>query len=336
MPALYVKARQDRRVKRGHLWLYSNEVDVKRTPLDAFEPGDAVDVRSNAGELIGRATVSPNNLICERLFSRAADATLDVPLFETRIRRALALRETAFSTPHYRLVHADGDLLPGLILDRFGDVIVAQIGTAGVERGRDQLLEALENVCTPSAVLWRNDARARTLEGLNAYVEVAAGALPREVTAIEGDLRFVVDPVGGQKTGWYYDQRANRSDFVRWVRGKRVLDVFSYVGGWSVAAAKAGAASVTAVDSSEQAVASVLTNAEANGVSVDALRADASAALKQLRAQGAEFDVIVLDPPALITRRKDVQAGLKHYRALNQSAARLLAPDGILVSCSCS
>ncbi|MEM7378168.1 MAG: class I SAM-dependent rRNA methyltransferase [Pseudomonadota bacterium] len=336
MATLFLKPRQDRRIKRGHLWVYSNEVDVSRSPLDDFAAGDTVDVVTHAGDRLGRATVNPHTLVCARLFSRDAGATLDPAFFEKRLRAAMAVRAAAFPTPHYRLVHADGDLLPGLVIDRYDDVLVAQLGSAGMDRARDELLTALQSVLQPSTVVWRNDARARRLEGLDQSVDIASGPHPGRVSVIEGGLQFGIDPMAGQKTGWFYDQRANRLAFRRWAPGRRVLDLFSYVGAWAVGAAAAGAASVTAVDSSEHALEALARNAGANGVDVETRLGDALAILKQLRESGERYDVVVLDPPALITRRKDARAGLKHYHTLNQHAVRLLEPGGILVSCSCS
>jgi len=333
---LVLKARQDRRVRHGHLWVYSNEVDVKRTPLDAFRPGDEVNVLSHNGEFLARATVNPNTLVCARVYGRKPDQPLNTTLLQARIQQALTVRETAFDTPHYRLVHGEGDLLPGLVVDRFGEHVVVQLGTAGLERVRDDLLAALENTLSPAGILFRNDSRARDMEGLTEEVVVASGDVPDRVEVVEGGLRFAVDPHRGQKTGWFYDQRPNRQALRQWVRGKRVLDLFSYVGAWSLAAAHGGATEVVAVDSSASAMASLSENAQINQLAVDARTGDALAVLKQLRESGEQFDVVVLDPPALIKRRKDHRAGLKHYHALNQNAVRVLAPGGVLVSCSCS
>ncbi len=336
MPDLVLKARQERRIRHGHLWVFSNEVDVKRTPLDAFEPGDEANVLAQNGEFLGRATVNPNTLVCARIYARKPDQPLDTALLTSRFEQALALRSTAYSTPHYRLVHGEGDLLPGLVVDRFDGTLVAQLGTAGLERVRESVVEALNAVVKPSGVLFRNDSRARDLEGLAHEVAVASGTVPELVEAVENGVRFAIDARLGQKTGWFFDQRPNREALRQWVRGKRVLDVFSYVGAWSLSAAAGGAASVTAVDSSSTALAALDANASANGLAVETVLGDALAVLKQLRESGEAFDVVVLDPPALIKRRKDQRAGLKHYHALNQHAARLMRPGGVLISCSCS
>ncbi|HYM47213.1 MAG TPA: class I SAM-dependent rRNA methyltransferase, partial [Burkholderiaceae bacterium] len=251
---------------------------------------------------------------------------------------ALSLRERLFDTPYYRLAFGDSDALPGLVVDRYGDVCVAQITTAGMERLKNEIVAALEKVIKPRAILWRNDASVRELENLPSYVEPALGEVPETITLEENGTKFEVPLAGGQKTGWFYDQRMNHLRARAYVRDLRVLDVFSYLGGFGVQAAHAGAASVVCVDSSQKAADFIQRNATLNGVGekVQVVVDDAFEALRRLRTERERFDVVVLDPPAFIKRKKDIKEGTEAYRRLNQMAMQVLAKDGILISCSCS
>jgi len=338
LPTLRIKKKQERRLRAGHLWVYSNEVDVAATPLTGFEPGEAVRIEDHGGKALGCGYVNPHSLICARLVSRDPAQVLDKSLLVHRLNVALSLRERLFAEPYYRLVYGDSDALPGLVVDRFGDILVAQITTAGMERLREEVLTALEQVLKPRAVLWRNDSGIRAMEGLDSYVEDALGTVPEHVGVVENGVRFEAAPREGQKTGWYYDHRMNRARMQPYVRERRVLDVFSYVGAWGVQAAAAGAAAVTCVDASARALEGVLHNAELNGVAerMDGVQGDAFDALKALRAEGEKYDVLILDPPAFIKRKKDAKEGLLAYRRINQLALQLLARDGVLISASCS
>jgi 23S rRNA (cytosine1962-C5)-methyltransferase len=251
---------------------------------------------------------------------------------------ALSLRERVFGEPFYRLVHAESDALPGLVVDRFGDVLAVQLNTAGMDAMRAEVIDALVKVLKPTAIVLRNDSSSRQLEGLPSAVEVVHGTLPEAVEIVENGTRFRVPLLEGQKTGWFFDHRDNRARMQRYVRGARVLDVFSYVGGWGVQAAVAGAKEVTCVEVSEVALERVGENAALNGVDdrVSGLLGDAFEALKALRQDRERFDVVVLDPPAFIKRKKDVTQGVQAYRRINQAAMQLLGKDGILVSASCS
>jgi 23S rRNA (cytosine1962-C5)-methyltransferase len=335
---LRLKPNQDRRLRAGHLWIYSNEVDTKATPLKAFELGEPVVVQSAKGKFLGHGYVNPNSLICARLVSRDPEHLLDQSLIVHRLNIALALRERYYARPYYRLVFGEADGLPGLVVDRYGEHLVVQITTAGMEALRDQVLAALLKVLKPASVLWRNDSSIRELEGLERYIEVAHGEVPDRIEVLEGDCRFEVSTMEGQKTGWFYDQAANRDLLMPQVAGKKLLDVCSYVGAWGVRAAGAGAETVTCVDVSRSALEQVESNAALNGVSerVKTLRADAFDALRQLKASGEKFDVVVLDPPAFIKRKKDLKEGTLAYRRLNEAAMGLLVRDGLLVTASCS
>jgi 23S rRNA (cytosine1962-C5)-methyltransferase len=317
--------------------VFSNEVDVRVTPLTDFEPGSLVEVQDARGAPMGTAYVNPRSLIAARLVSRQRNRPLDGDLLRRRIARALALRESLFARPFYRLVYGEGDGLPGLIVDRFGSVLVAQVTTAGMERVSEQIVDALREVVGPTGILLRNDTSGRALEGLESYVRPAFGEVPDVLEVEENGVRFHA-PVTGQKTGWFYDHRMNRARMAAYVRGRRVLDVFSYVGGWGVQAAAAGASEVVCVDASAPALEFVARSAALNGAAerVSTRRADAFDALMRLGADGERFGVVVLDPPAFIKRKKDAKAGEEAYRRANQLAMELLEPDGILVSASCS
>ncbi len=336
LPELRLKPREDRRLAAGHLWVFSNEVDTSHTPLTGLSADCCVRVVSHAGRFLGYASVSPQALICARILGRDPAYPPARALFVHRLQVALALRERLYGSPYYRLVHGEADGLPGLVLDRFGDVIVGQTGTAGMESLQSEIQAALEKVLRPQTIIWKNDTGARDLEGLPRYTRTALGEAVERVEVEENGVRFQVPVVGGQKTGWFYDQAANRRSFLKYVPGARVLDVFSYVGAWGLAAARAGASAVSCVDASSKALDLLRSAAVANELDVDCHQGDAFEVLAGLKEAGARYDVVVVDPPAFIKRRRDIGKGLAAYRKLNQMAMQLLSRDGILVSCSCS
>jgi 23S rRNA (cytosine1962-C5)-methyltransferase len=337
-PALYLKRGEDARLRGGHLWVFSNEVDVKRSPLTGFEPGEACVIVDAHDKPLGIGYVNPNSLICARLVNRNLDHALDRSLIVHRLKVALSLRERLYGEPYYRLVFGESDALPGLTVDRFGEVIVAQATTAGMERLKDDVTAAIAKVIKPAALVWKNDAAIRALEHLPEYSDAGMQVLPVSLVVREGGLEFEIDPVGGQKTGWFYDQRANRDLLAPYVRGARVLDMFSYLGAWGLRAAAAGAKQVICVDASASAVAAITRNAQRNGLTdrVTAVRADAFEYLKAQRAAREHFDVVILDPPAFVKRKKDFAEGRIAYRRINEMAMQILARDGILITCSCS
>lgn len=333
---LRLKKNEDRRLRAGHVWTFSNEVDIQATPLTAFEPGQPVVIEAADGRALGTGYVNPHSLICARLVSRDPGYVLDQSLLVHRLNVALSLRTRLFPEPYYRLVFGEGDGLPGLVVDRYGDVCVAQISTAGMERVKDEIVAALAKVLKPRAILWRNDTSSRALEGLPSYVEPALGEVPEMARIAENGVAFDVPLREGQKTGWFFDQRMNRTRMRAYAAGARVLDVFSYIGAWGVQAASAGASHVTCIDSSPKAAGWLRANAALNGQPVDVIEADAFDALRRLRADHEKFDLVIVDPPAFIKRKKDVREGTQAYRRLNQMALQLVAKDGYLVSASCS
>jgi 23S rRNA (cytosine1962-C5)-methyltransferase len=338
LSSLRLKKHADRRLKAGHLWLYSNEIDTGATPLKGLEPGQQVVVEAANGKALGVAYVNPNSLICARLVSREPTQGLDRSLLVHRLNQALALRQRLFAAPYYRLVHGEGDLLPGLVIDRFGDTLVVQLNTAGMQAVLPELLDALDKVLAPVTVVLRNDTSGRRQEGLELGVEVVKGEVSDPVLLEENGVRFAAPVLDGQKTGWFYDHRVNRAWLNPLVAGKRVLDLFSYVGGWGVQAAANGAREVLCVDASAAALERVAENAALNGVheQVAVGEGDAFEALAALKADGEQFDVVILDPPAFIKKRKDIPNGERAYGKLNREAIRLLGRDGLLLSASCS
>jgi 23S rRNA (cytosine1962-C5)-methyltransferase len=335
LPALRLKRNEDRRLHAGHLWIFSNEVDAQQTPLTKFTAGELVRVVAHNDRALGLAYVNPKSLISARLLE-----TWQIPdaaWLAARIRGALALRERLYAKPYYRAVYGESDGLPGLVIDRFGTACVVQIGTAGMERLKPQIQQAVQEVLGCESLLFRNDGATREMEGLPSYVESGLGTFEELATVIEDDLTFRVPLAEGQKTGWFFDQAWNRRALTKYVRpGSRMLDVFAYAGAWGVRAAHAGARDVLCVDSSAAALDMAAANAVANRVALNTVKGDAFDVLQNLAAENARFDVVVVDPPAFAKRKKDLPKALAAYKRLNQLAIQLIAPDGTLVSCSCS
>ncbi len=337
-PAIRLKKDQERRMLAGHCWVYSNEVDTEATPLKAFEPGQPVEVISQSGRWLGFGYVNPHSLICARVVSHDRRRPLTPSLWVQRLRSALELRERLYRRPFYRLVFGESDGLPGLVVDRYGDLLSVQITTAGMDRARAEILTALEQVLRPQTIILRNDTKVRELEGLTLEVETVLGEAPDQLELTENDTRFLVSPLSGQKTGWFYDQAENRARLARFGVPNRVLDVCSYVGAWGVQAAVAGAEEVVCVDSSPAALEQVGENADRNGVvaRISGLQGDAFDVLRVLREQEERFDLVILDPPAFIKRRKDEKEGAQAYQRLNRLGLELLENGGLLVTSSCS
>ncbi len=338
LPSLRLKANAERRLRAGHLWVYSNEIDTAATPLSLFQAGDQAILEASNGKALGVVAVSPQNLICARLLSRDVKHPLDKSLLVHRLNVALSLREQLFDKPFYRLVYGDSDFLPGLVVDRFGDYLVVQMASATMENHKQDLIEALIKVLKPAGILLKNDSNARDAEGLARYIETAHGQVPEWIALEENGVKFEAPVQDGQKTGWFYDHRLNRARLASYVKGKRVLDLFSYIGGWGVQAAVFGASEVMCVDGSVLALDGVERNAALNNVEEKIIcgEGDVFEVLKELKAAEERFDVVIVDPPAFIKRKKDLKNGEAAYRRLNEQAMRLLDKDGILVSASCS
>lgn len=336
---LVLKKSEDKRLRAGHLWVFSNEVDTRRSPLVAFEPGQTADVIDAAGRAVGTALISPHSLICARLISRRPGVVPDPDWFAARIASALALRQQQYGEPYYRLVFGESDGLPGLVIDRFGEYLVAQANTVGMEQLRGVIEQALVQVLQPTGLLWRNDAAVRELEGLKRVVEPGLGRLPGQLQVVEGGLSFAFEPMSAQKTGWYYDQQHNRQRALPLLAGlEQVADIYAYHGAWGLGAAALGAAGVVCVDSSQAAVNAIRANGMANDLAdrISAVQADAERWLTDRLAAGEQFDAVIVDPPAFAPRARDVKPALSAYRRVNEKALRLVRPGGLLISCSCS
>ena len=336
LQVLRLKSNSDRRLRSGHLWVYSNEVDTKLSPLSAFKVGEQAIVENASGKTLGVVVMNPQSLVCARLVSRDIEHRLDKSLLVHRLNIALSLRERLFTAPFYRLVHAEGDLLPGIEVDRFGDILVVQITAACMEPHKDIILEALLQVCKPTGVLWRNDSNTRDAEGLERYLEVAFGEVPEWVQLLEKDLVYNAPLLQKKALGWNYDQRFNRLQAAVYCTDKRVLSVYSDVGSWAIPAALAGATEVLCADASAQALDALESNAELNDIGETLLCAegDVLETLQALKRDEERFDVIIVDPPAFIKRKKDQKTGEAGYRKLYEHCIRLLNRDGILICSS--
>lgn len=317
---------------RGRPWIFSNQLrfDARTRALPA---GAVVRVAEPSGRVIGLYHFNPRSLIAARLLTRNADRKIDAGFFAERLGRALALRSALFDRPYYRLCHAEGDNLPGLVVDRYADVLVVQPNSAGMMTATDLICDALEQLLKPSAILLSADGPAREQEGLAPVAELARGAAT-DVRVEENGVVFAVDPLGGQKTGWFYDHRANRAFAARLAQGRSMLDLYTYAGGFGLAAARAGAARVTLVDRSAQSLALAGQSAQANGLAaVECVDADV---FGWLDAGPERRDIVVADPPAFAKTRKDVPAALKGYAKLARLAATAVADQGFLCLASCS
>ncbi len=333
---LRLKPGGDRRLLTGHPWIYSNEIDM--TPAaKALPAGGVVTLLRNDGKPLGTAFFNPKPLISARLLSRNPAATIDTDFLRTRLQRALAMRERLIGVPHYRLAHAEADGLPGAVIDRYDDVIVIQAAGAGMEQLANPLAEALEALIKPRAILMRGDGPAREMEGLPAYSRMLKGEIDGPVPVQEYQARFLADPREGQKTGWFFDQRDNRALVARFAAGRRVLDLYSYMGGFGIQSALAGAQSVLAVDRSDLALRTAQASAEQNGVAARFAteRAEVFEFLEGA-APATTYDVVVADPPAFVKSKKDFNQGARAYRKLARLSAARVAPGGILFIASCS
>ena len=336
-PTITLRKGSQRRALAGHPWIYSNEIEM--TPAaKALPPGQVVRVKAGDGRPIGTALFNSHSLIAGRLLDADPHLAIDALFLARRLERALALRERLFDKPFYRLIHAEADGLPGVVLDRFGDALVLQTNSAGMERLLDALADAIDRVLKPQALLLRNDSPARKLEGLEPYVRMLSGALEGPLSLEENGVRFLADPREGQKTGWFFDQRENRARVAALAKGLRVLDVYSYCGGFALTAAAAGASEVTAVDRSEAALALAEQAAAQNGLAERCRfrRADAFTELEAMTRAKQNFDIVVADPPAFVKSKKDLGQGARAYRKLARLSAECVRPGGFLFIASCS
>jgi len=338
LPTVLLRAGEDRRVRAGSPWAFSNEI-LMDAETKALPPGSLATLRAPGGEALGLVTFNPHSLIAGRVLSSNPEATVDALFLGRRLAQAAALRDRLIGVPFYRLIHAEADGLPGVIVDRFGDALVVQVNTAGMELLTPVLLEALEAELSPKTIVLKNDSPVRELEGLKREVVIAKGEAADAIELIENGARFVADLSGGQKTGWFYDQRDNRRFTAGFAKDASVLDVYSYSGGFGVLAAKQGAKSVICIDRSATALDAARRSAKLNGVDkvVSFEKSEAFEALEKLAGTSAKkFDVVICDPPAFVKSRKDLKTGAQGYRKLVRLAAPLVARGGFLFVASCS
>jgi 23S rRNA (cytosine1962-C5)-methyltransferase len=335
-PVVRLRPKEGRRARSGAPWIFSNEIEMS-AKTKALKPGTLVSVIGADEREFGTGYFNAQSLIGIRLLEKEKDAPIDAAFFAKRLKRALALRTALYDAPFYRLVHAEGDDLPGLTIDRFGDTLSVQITTAGMERLLDPLLAALDQVIAPKTVVLRNDAPSRGLEGLDNYVRNAKGDAAR-ITVEENNVRYFADLSSGQKTGWYYDQRDNHAFMASLAKGKTVLDAYCYAGGFGLAAAKAGAKDVTGIDSSQAALTLAEEAAAANKLSSKAsfVKADVFEELERLWTAKESFGIVIADPPPFVKAKKDLEPGAKAYRKLARLSANVTAPGGFLFLASCS
>lgn len=337
LPSVTLKPHGQKRLERGHPWVYSNEVEMDGD-AKAVAPGGLVRLCDAQGRYRATAFFNRHPLIAARVLTLDESVPIDAAFLARRLRRALGIRERLIGVPYYRLAHAEADGLPGVVVDRFGDALTVQVNTAGMELLTPQLIDALNAVVAPTTIVLRNDSAVRRLEQLPESVAVVQGHLDGAVTLEENGARFFADLQGGQKTGWFYDQRDNRAWAARLARGMRVLDCYAFAGGFTVQAALAGAAEVVSVDRSEGALDLAARAAEANGVAGRCrfLRAEVFQELQRQADAGERYGLVIVDPPAFVKSRKDLAQGLKGYRKMVRLAAPLVAEGGYLLAASCS
>jgi 23S rRNA (cytosine1962-C5)-methyltransferase len=336
-PTITLLPGRQKRAEGGHPWIYSNEIAMDAA-AKSLPAGGLVTVRKPDGKGLGVATFNAHPLVSARLLTRDATQKIDRTFLARTLRRALALRERLFPEPFYRLIHAEADGLPGLVVDRFGKALVCQFNTAGMALLEEDVLAGLDQVLAPEVVVLRNDSSARLAEGLSNEVRVAKGSVEGPVELIENGARFEADLLGGQKTGWFFDQRANRRFMSRLARDLRVLDLYTFAGGFAVEAALAGAREVVGIDRSEPALALAKAAAIRNGVAERCTfrRGEAFAEMERLAQEDERFEMVIADPPAFIKTKKDVGAGLRGYRKLAHLAGAIVAKGGFLFLASCS
>jgi 23S rRNA (cytosine1962-C5)-methyltransferase len=324
-------------LRRGAPWAYSDQLVLDRRTR-SIPAGALVELQDAERRLLGLAAFNPGSKIAARMLDPDPGAEVDVAWLAARLRRALALRTTLFDAPYYRLVHAEADGLPGVIIDRYGDAAAIQPNAAWAERRIGPLAEALQTVSGLTTVVKNGGGRARGLEGLPDETVVLCGALDGPVAVPMNGATYFADLLGGQKTGIFYDQRPNHAFAARLGQDRHVLDVFAHTGGFGLAALAAGAASALAVDGSATALELAARGAVAGGAAArfGARRGDAFDVMAALAGEGARFGLVACDPPAFAPNKAALEAGLRAYERVARLAAPLVEPDGFLVLCSCS
>ena len=337
-PILRLKPKSDpRRIRRGFPWVYDNEIVTDRR-TKAIEPGSIATLEDAERRSVATVTVNPNSKIFARVLDRDAAAPIDAGWIAAQVTRAADLRQTFYDTPYYRLIHAEGDGFPGVVVDLFGDVAVIQPNSAWAERNFDDLAQAVRRATGAATIVKNASGRARSLEGLDDAGGVTGPAISGPVAVPMNGATYFADLIGGQKTGIFYDQRDNHAFVARLAKGTRVLDVFSHVGGFALAALAGGANSALAVDGSDPALALARQGAEATGVAdrFQTRTGDAFDTMTALAAEGETFGTVICDPPAFAPHKGALEAGLRAYEKVARLAAPLVAEGGTLTLCSCS
>ena len=334
---LKIKRHHEIRVVKGHPWIFSNEIE-NFSSLKSLEKGALVEVQINKDDPFALAYFNPHSLIAARILSYDQSQVIDENFFIERISQAKVLRDKFFDKPFYRLVHSEADFLPGLIIDRLGDVLSCQISTAGMEKLSPFLIAALEKLFPKSAIIFRNDVDARKMEGLELYVKTVKGEIADEIEIEENGLKYLINVTSGQKTGWFFDQRINREFIGSMAKDCDVLDAFCYLGGFGLNALQNGANSVTFIDSSQDALDKLKKNISLNKFTqdYDTICGKVYDVLEKAEFQERRYDIVVLDPPAFVKSKKDFFVGLKGYEKLVKLSANLVKKNGILMLASCS
>ena len=336
LPRLLLKRGRDRRARDGHLWIYAGEID--RAEGDP-EPGGVVEITDNRGRFIGRGYYNPRSTLAVRVMTRRRDEAVDGALLRRRIARAVAWRRQHYDAGDVcRLVYSEGDWLPGLTVDRYGPWLSVQVGTLGMERMRDEVVQALLDAVHPRGIYEKSDLPSRAHEGLPPRTGPLWGEVPDEVELTIDGLRLVVPLKGGQKTGLFLDHRVNRRALQAHAKGRRVLDVFCNTGTFALSALQAGAGEAIGIENSAECLEGARRNAALNGLAERCrwIEGNAFDALRELERNGERFDLIVLDPPAFTKSAQAVEAALRGYKEINLRALRLAAPGAVVMTASCS
>ncbi len=330
LPKIIVKTRSEIRIVHGNPWIFSNEIE-NFSEIKKLEKGSLVEVVIKKDQSFGIAYFNPQSLISARILSYNSQQKIDEDFFIEKISAALKFREKFFNKPFYRLIHSEGDFLPGLVIDRFGDVFSCQISTAGMENLLPLITSALKKIFTNPKIILRNDVEARRFEGLESYVKTVDCEIADEIAIEENDIKYQIDVKNGQKTGWFFDQRKNREFIGSISKDCDVLDAFCYLGGFGLNSLKNQAKSVTFIDSSKEALDKI-----PSSENVEIINEKVFDALEKLDQQQRRFDIVLLDPPAFIKSKKDLFSGLKGYEKLIKLAVNLVKKGGVLMLTSCS
>lgn len=331
---IHLDREAERQVQGGVPWVMKHTVR-STSELELATPGSLAELVGLKGEFLGIGYVNPSSFITARVLTRKREM-IDPAWFASRITKALNDRQSWFGVPYYRLIHAEADYIPGLLVERFGDIVSVQSGTAGMDLLQPAWLEAIETILKPSALILRNDTPSRKHEGLKLGTHTLKGTIPPRIEVIEHGTRYVTDLLGGQKTGWYYDMRANRHWVANRVKDKTMLDMYCNAGGFGIAAARAGATRVLMSDRSGLALELAQEALKRNGIDAEIEQGEAFEIMEALEAKPQRWDIVVADPPPFVKSRKDVAAGMKGYRKVARLASKLAAPGGALFIASCS